>query len=47
MPGVLLQPTGVTRDHLLGLSALLNVPLVRCCCWQRQGLGVEECKPRV
>jgi hypothetical protein len=27
-PGVLLQPPGVTRSHVLGLSALLNIPLV-------------------
>ena len=28
VPGVLLQPPGVTRSHVLGLSALLNIPLV-------------------
>lgn len=30
-PGVLLQPPGVTRSHVLGLSAVLNIPLVRPC----------------
>jgi hypothetical protein len=29
VPGVLLQPPGVTRSHVLGLSAVLNIPLVR------------------
>lgn len=28
VPGVLLQPPGVTRSHVLGLSAVLNIPLV-------------------
>lgn len=32
VPGVLLQPPGVTRSHVLGLSALLNIPLVGFCC---------------
>lgn len=31
VPGVLLQPPGVTRSHVLGLSAVLNIPLVRVC----------------